>query len=268
MSGLNDIIALGFVLAIFLVPFWFVLACLALFFEEEPLQKLKRNWSFYLTLGVASWCCVALLSGPRPSGIKRAPESAAMQQCRSLALSMFQYANDNDQIYPDGKSSTEVFQKLLDGGYVSDPTLFYIPMPGKIKPHPGQKLKPENVSFDVTFGVDSQTPDEIPVVFMTGYKVAYAPGAMPVPLGKTIPRFGMAEPPGFFEWLTGRPWPPTYPDSGGIAVAYKSNSARFLQLDPPVPTVVNGSITTFIPAKFNANGRTYIQLTPDGPLAR
>ncbi len=85
-----------------------------------------------------------------------------MQQGRQIGQMMFSYATDNVQngnAYPDGNSSTEVFQKLLDGGYATDPTLFYVPMPGKVEPVKGQKLKPENVSWDVTSGVSSNSPD-------------------------------------------------------------------------------------------------------------
>jgi hypothetical protein len=80
-----------------------------------------------------------------------------MQQGRQIGQMMFSYSTDNFQnsnAYPDGKSSTEVFQKLLDGNYAADPAIFYVPLPGKVKPIAGQKLKPENVCWDVTSGVD------------------------------------------------------------------------------------------------------------------
>ena len=82
-----------------------------------------------------------------------------MQIARSINLMLFAYSNDNNQNYPDGKSSTEVFQKLLDGGYATDPAIFYVPLPGKVKPVAGQKLKPENVCFDVPCPVEGSDPD-------------------------------------------------------------------------------------------------------------
>jgi hypothetical protein len=53
--------------------------------------------------------------GPMGPGIKHPSESAAMQQAHQIGLMMFAYSNDHAQQYPDGKNSTEVFQKLIDG---------------------------------------------------------------------------------------------------------------------------------------------------------
>src|SRR6187402_3640935 len=61
---------------------------------------------------------------PMGTGIKRAPQSAAMQTCHTLGLALFQFANDHDNRLPEGKSSTEIFQQLIDGKYVSDPRIF------------------------------------------------------------------------------------------------------------------------------------------------
>ena len=111
-----------------------------------------------------------------PPGNIGSPTSSAMTTARQIGLMMVAYANDNGA-YPDGKSSTEVFQKLLDGrykwhagNYCVDPTIFYIGLPGKTKPVMGQKLKPENVCWDVTSGVDPRDPDRLPIVFLTATK--------------------------------------------------------------------------------------------------
>jgi hypothetical protein len=187
-----------------------------------------------------------------------------MQMSRDIALAMFAYSNDNNQNYPDGKSSTEVFQKLLDGHYVEDPSLFYLPLPGKTKPIAGQKLKPENVSFDVTAGVDSNAPDGLPLVFMTGYKVNYVPGGAAIPIIKSYPTFS-SEPRTWSEWWKGlpEPWLGTSVATG-IAATYKSNSAVFKPFE--TSSNLEGVVSHFVPPDFNANGKTYRQLTPDGPL--
>jgi hypothetical protein len=169
-------------------------------------------------------------------GLPQARRDAAMQQCRQIGLMMFQYATDNNGGYPDGKSSTEIFQKLIDGNYVADPTIFYTPLPGKTKPTAGQKLKPENVCFDVTSGADSDASDLLPLVFVTGYKVTYAPGAAAVPVVKPTPR--------------------------AMIAFYKGNNAKVLIAGP------DGSIANFVPASFDSKGKTYHQLTPDGPMAQ
>ena len=169
---------------------------------------------------------------------------------------MFSYANDHDGQYPEGKSSTEVFQQLLDEKYVSDPAIFFLKMPGKIKADLGQKLKPENVCFDVITPVDNRTPDTMPILFSTGYRIDLTPG------GAAVPRqmySGWTESPRPLspEWERGRE---------GIAVAYKNNGSRFVHLQPADPTHPQGSIPGFVPEDVDFQGRVYRQLTPEGAL--
>jgi hypothetical protein len=150
-----------------------------------------------------------------------------MDQVRTIALAMFNYANEHDQAYPDGQSSTEVFQQLLDGQYVTDPRLFYIPMAGKVAALPGAKLKPENVCWDVTSGVGTYPPDDLPLVFMTGYKVTYAADASAVPLVRPYPPYWSG------RWLSW--WLDSDHESEplpGIAVANANNNAFYKPLDP------------------------------------
>lgn len=166
-------------------------------------------------------------------------DSAAVQNAKSIELAMFQYANDHDGAYPTGASSTEVFQKLINENYVSDPGLFWLALPGKTKAT-SRTLKPENVAWDVTASVTNDSPDALPVVFLTGYKITYAPGASAEPLFKT-------------------------PDGRlpGIAVAYHGHNGLFIRAqDQSVGTVAN-----VVPASFDSGGKKYQQLTPDGPLA-
>ncbi len=182
-----------------------------------------------------------------------------MQTCRTIALAEFQYANDNGGRYPDGSSSTEVFQKLIDGKYVDDPAIFYVPMPGKKRPEPGQRLKPENVSYDVTGGVDSSAPDHLPLVFLTGFKVDYRPGGQAVSLSVPHPSFHYRQRT-WWEWINFQ----SSDDFGpAMAVAYHNTDAfvRLLDLpDHPLQT------RTFVPQDFDPQGKTYRQLTPDGVL--
>ena len=200
---------------------------------------------------------------PPGNGWPRAENTWAWHACQ-IGQMMFSYSVDNDGNYPDGQSSTEVFQKLLDGGYANDPNIFYIPLPGKIKPVVGQKLKPENVSWDVTSGVDSRAPDGLPLLFMTGYKATYAPGAAAVPVVKPYPQF-KDELLTWFQW-----WHEPSP-SPGIAVHYYTGPhseplVKYLKLD----TTANpeGYIPNFVPADFDPKGKTYRQLTPDGPVSQ
>jgi hypothetical protein len=190
-------------------------------------------------------------------------ESAAMQTTRTLALAMFQYANDNNGQYPDGASSTEVFQTLVDGQYISDPTILYVAMPGKVPAEKSAKLKPENVAYDVTGGVDAHSPDTVPIVFLTGFRMDYHAGASAVSLVKPFP---MHRDPSnsWFSW--------SWETFDGLPVAYKSNNAFFrTNFDP---SHVGGKFTpdgygivpNVIDSGIDLHGQTYRQLTPEGVL--
>jgi hypothetical protein len=183
-------------------------------------------------------CCCGIALGPITAGIKIAKENVAMQHARIIAIAMSVYATDHNCAYPDGTTSTEVFQKLLDGKYVTDPAMFYLEMPGKTKPTSTQ-LTSANVSFDVTSGVTNDSPGELPVVFCTGYTVIYTAGAA---AGR--------------DSGSDTPFPGPGHKFTGIAVAYKDISGRFLYAEP------DGSVPNFIPPIFDAGGKTYVQLKP------
>jgi hypothetical protein len=164
-----------------------------------------------------------------------------LQDVRTIDIALFQYANDYNGLYPTGKSSTDVFQKLIDEGYVTDPSIFYdkdLNVPGKTKAT-SKKLKPENVCWDVTVPADANSSDSLPIVFSTGYKIEYVPNGKAVPLLKPT-----------------KDWP-------GIAVAYRSNTACYI----PNDGLSDGVVMNFIPGNFDPAGKTYTQLTPDGPLS-
>ncbi len=168
---------------------------------------------------------------------------------------MHAYSVDNvehDNLSPGGTSATEVFQKLMDGGYVTDPRLFYIPMPGKRPADEGQKLKPENVCFDVTDGVGPNDPGDLPLVFLTGFRVTYAPGTAAIPVIRPFPRYGASD-----SWF--RASEKTYGRVPGIGVFYKGQNAVWIRAPDDV-------VHNFVPANFDAKGKTFRQLTPDGVL--
>ena len=176
-------------------------------------------------------CLAGIALGPITNGIKKAKENMSMQQARSIDLLMFMYAADHQGSYPDGGTSTEVFQKLIDEKYAADPAIFYFAMEGKTRPT-SNHLTAENVCFDVTSGIKSDSSDFVPVVFSTGYTVTYIPGVSPV----RDPDVKL-------------PFP-------GMAVAYKNNSARFITALP------DGTFLHLIPPEFNSGDKTYKQLKP------
>ena len=153
-----------------------------------------------------------------------------MQTSRAIGLDMFQYAVDHNGNYPrDGKTSTEVFQKLIDENYVSDPGDLYLHMPGKTKAT-SKHLTAENVCFDVTSGVTNSSPDSLPLVFSTGYTMTYEPGAR-LKLDLTLDEMPFH----------------------GIAITYKSHLAKFIEpkFGKQMPEVV--------PDDFHPD-KTYTQL--------
>src|ERR1022692_1566754 len=95
--------------------------------------------------------------GPRGNIVLKGPAAAA---CRGIADCLHKYSLDHQGHYPEGKTSTEVFQHLIDEKYMTYPEYLwaYVPFSGKI-PAEGTHLKPENVGWDVTCCVDSSAPD-------------------------------------------------------------------------------------------------------------
>jgi hypothetical protein len=189
----------------------------------------------------------------------------AMQTTRTLALAMFQFANDNNGAYPDGASSTEVFQKLIDGNYLPDPSILFVPLPGKVKAQPGAKLKPENVAYDVTSGVNAQSPDDVPLVYLTGFRMDYHAGGNAVSLVKTFPDTVTT----FAVWFFHRGDRDSAFD--GLPIAYMSNSAFVRSTEtaghPAQYTPDGYGIVPHVAgAEFDPHGQTYRQLTPEGVL--
>lgn len=203
-----------------------------------PQKKGMPGWAIALIVaGICFFglfvvsCLAGIALGPITNGIKQAQKAATVQSARAISMEMTQYAIDHNGAYPSGKTSTEVFQKLLDDGYATDAGIFYIRMPGKVRAT-SKHLTAENVCYDVTSGIVNDSPADTPVVFTTGYIVTYAPGGEAQP----DPRH-----PGPFT---------------GISVAYKSGMAKFLK------SLKDGAVLSLCPTTFEANGKDYIQLTP------
>ena len=220
---------------------------------------LAVRWVRRPTLGTFSVIfLLALLTiiflGPMTGRIDVAQHYSALQTCRTITLAEFQYSNDYNGKYPDGRSSTEIFQKLIDGNYISDPNVFYIPMEGKTRPVEGKPLKPENVSYDVTGGINGSVPNGLPLVFATGYRVNYHAGGKLLPLDKTHP-FEMGAQRTWFQWLN------FTPDIVLIPPVSRAGSSSTPELPPGEGTDEQNS-----QQDFDAHGQVYRQLTPDGVL--
>ena len=200
-------------------------------------ESLKRPLQWIIVIFIIL-VLVGISLGPIHHGRGGEPKYFCMQACRTIGLAMFAFAQDHDGKYPTGKSSTEVFQKLIDENYIYDPGIFFSPqlqINGKTKAT-SKILKPENVCWDVTVPIDDKSPDDLPVIFSTGFRVEYKPEGRALPL-KTN-------------------------HLNGITVTYHSISAQFRIDDGQSDQIV----TNFISSKFVSDGKTYQQLTPDGPL--
>jgi prepilin-type N-terminal cleavage/methylation domain-containing protein len=197
--------------------------------------------------------------GPITNGIKKAQQSAGLQNARTIGLSEFQYSNDNNSIYPDGVDAGAVAQLLITGKYVTDPKLFVISGDNRAAPYvPGANvpLTASNVSYDFAgvngtatgagqpsqVGVNSNAPDQLPIVWSGGESAAAAglPGAQA--------NAGVS-----FKPTGGGPY-----GLAGIAVAYKSNSAAFLRPQPgPSPQFPGQGMIGFVDQTFDPAGTQY-----------
>lgn len=207
----------------------------------------KREKGCFLILLLFIAFSVVIICLPN-GGTQRGPASKALFQCRAIGLDLEKYASDHGGKFPEGRSSTEVFQKLIDEHDVDDPALFFYPLAGKVKPV-RSTLKPENVGWDVTCCVDADSPDSLPLVFMTGYKVDYTAGAG-VHLLKKETAFSWT------DWWTVKTVRLYF-----VPVCYKNTTDRAIMFPDD-----SGSIPGFIPADFDPKGKIYRQLTPDGEL--
>ena len=172
-------------------------------------------------------------------GAALATASKGCLHAASIVRSLDDYAADHQGAYPVGKSSTEIFQSLLDGHYINDPGILYLPMSGKVKADTNH-LKPENVCWDVTYCDGSAPPDGVPLVFSTGYKISYTAGGSALLQKK-------------FSFLQSS-------DNEYLAYAQKGGFASYSHVSP------DGTIPNFVPPVFDPKGKTYRQITPDGEL--
>jgi hypothetical protein len=84
------------------------------------------------------------------------------------------YAKKNNGSYPNGESSTEVFQKLIDDGDIRGDEVFF-DLPGKsVATSP--RLNSSNVCYDFTKGANANSPGWLPIVYPTGYSIDFAKG--------------------------------------------------------------------------------------------
>jgi prepilin-type N-terminal cleavage/methylation domain-containing protein len=180
---------------------------------------------------------IALLAGiaigPITHAMSVAKDNAGMQTTHSLYIADFQYSIDNSH-FADAADSGGIAQAMLQGGYVSDPTLFYLG--GNTVKYTGTDaahgIQNTNVSWDFLGsgaggsynGLTTSDPDQLPLVWATGNKIV-----IPASSGT----YGTATING-----NGK----NYYGSDGIPVAYKSGVSTFQK----VSDVTTSTIAKFI----------------------
>lgn len=218
-----------------------------------PLRKLKLSRvGFTLVELLVVIGIIAILAGvalgPITQGIKKANQSKGLQTAHVIALAEFQFANDNNSDYPDtgytaaqsAVGASAVANCLINGGYISDPTIFWISGSTTESKFTGTltsgaaNLPVANISWDFCGaggnGVNPNAPDQLPLVWSSNHNVTSSvlQTAITTPAAVTV--------------SSSNPF-----GTGGMAVCYKSNSASFLVA---TASGANGSLSTMFPAGY------------------
>jgi prepilin-type N-terminal cleavage/methylation domain-containing protein len=190
--------------------------------------------------------------GPITRGITQAKESASMQVARQIGLLEFAYSNDYSQVYPYETSAELIADDLLNNGYTSDPSIFYLSgTPGAVKgvgTTGKYTLAKTAVCWDFICNTGATTPtgltsnsaDGTPLVFITGNAITMATtGPIDLTVTGSQNAFG----------------------TDGVAVSYKSNSAQFFKA--AITGAGTAKCTAFVSSSFNdTNGASYSQIKP------
>jgi prepilin-type N-terminal cleavage/methylation domain-containing protein len=190
--------------------------------------------------------------GPITNGIKKAKQSTGVQSAHALGLAEYSAANDNNQLYPDasGGTAANVAMTLLGGGYVTDPTIFFLSGDtaagtGKFSATtaPATTIAQSNISWDFLgnggAGASSTSYPQLPLLWST--------------LGTTPPTIGGAA---VSTAITTAPTATCPFGTDGVAIFYVNNSAAFLTSNTSsgtyqVTMVTASSMTSAAPGSYN-----------------
>ena len=194
---------------------------------------------------------VAVLWFPVSNHFEQARINRAVESARTINTVLFQYANDNNGVYPVGEGtpaagkSEGIARNLLENNYVPDASVFAVGNTARYlgKASDFSDITAANLSWDFTAGATATTgitatvSDDLPVVYTTGETVDYASarghGLVLTPGGK-----------GPFGYE-------------GIIAAYKGGFAFFIPTKPDPKEVPHA----FIMSNFNDAG-PYTQIRP------
>jgi prepilin-type N-terminal cleavage/methylation domain-containing protein len=186
---------------------------------------------------------IALLAGiaigPITGALKTAKDNAGMQTTHALYIADFQYSIDNSNAFADGADAGAVANALLNGGYITDPTIFLITgCKTTVKAVPGQgggngksaSMTAANSSWDFMgyttgTGLTSNDPDQVPLIWATGNTLA-----LPLASAEVLP-VGTDNPFG----------------TDGVPVVYKSGASKFQKA-----SITTQSIANFVDPSYTA----------------
>ncbi len=192
---------------------------------------------------------IALLAGvaigPITGAMKTAKDNAGMQTTHALYVADFQYSIDSStSSFADGADAGVIAQALLGGGYITDPTIFYIGGGATTKytgTSAATSITKTNVSWDFLGsspsgsgsataynGLSTSDPDQLPLVWATGNTIT-----IPTSAGT----YGTAQ--------LNSPGKNPY-GNDGIPVVYKSGASKFLKAN-----VTTQSIAQFIDNSYS-----------------
>jgi hypothetical protein len=99
-------------------------------------------------------------------------------------MQLVKYAQKHEGHFPEGNTSTEVFQRLIEEKYAQTRVFW---LEGRKMPPSPDRLSPENVGFDFTKGADLKSPGWVPRVIPTGFKIDYSKNEATQLPSNTIP---------------------------------------------------------------------------------
>jgi prepilin-type N-terminal cleavage/methylation domain-containing protein len=196
--------------------------------------------------------------GPITNGIKKAKQSAGLQSAHAIGIAMYSCANDNQQLYPDtanptgntGTGAAAAVRPLLSGGYVSDPSIFYISSDTLATKYTGttsaapSTITAAEISWDFIgaggAGMSSVSYPYLPVLWST--------------LGAAGTITGLAGGPN--AAITTTPGSTSLPfGTAGLAIFYANNSSAFITANP-------AGVVTMVTAPNNAGPATGAVILP------